>query len=262
MSDADIDARFAACQSIAERAGAIALGHWRDRAALTIEAKAGPQDIVSEADRAVERAIRDAVAVAFPDDGFLGEEYGLVPGRSGFDWVVDPIDGTSPFLHGIPNWCVSIAVVRGGETVVGVIAAPTHDEVYSARIGLGARLNGVPLAIPAGVGIGNASTGIGASHRSDPAGFAISVETLLRQGGMVFINGSGALMLAYVAGGRLAGYIEAHMHSWDCLAGLLLVREAGGRTAPFCADGDLSHGDRVLAAAPGAWDALAHVMGS
>ncbi len=252
-----IDARFALAREIAASAGALAHGYWSQRGALAVEAKVNALDLVSEADRAVERAIRAAVAAGFPEDGFLGEEYGLDAGRSGFTWVVDPIDGTMPYLHGMPNWCVSIAVQRQGETVAGVIAVPTHGEVFAARIGGGATLNGRALAIPAEVGVRTAAVGIGASHRTPPKAVAGVVARLLAEGGMFFRNGSGALMLAYVAAGRLAGFHEPHMHPWDCLAGLLLIREAGGRTAPFGSPDDPALGSLVLATAPGAWDDLA-----
>ncbi len=258
----DIDARFALAQRVAADAGALALEFWRTRLELAVETKAGLQDIVSEADRAVERAIRAAVGAAFPADGFLGEEYGLTGGASGFDWVVDPIDGTSPYLHGIPNWCVSIAVTKAGETVIGVIDVPTHGETFTAVLGRGAALNGAPLRLPDDLRVNNAATGVGASHRTDPVWIARVTGDLARSGGVFFRNGSGALMLAYVAAGRLAGYMEPYMNAWDCLAGLLMIREAGGRTAPFPAPGRaLTDGGPVLAAAPGAWDDLVRMMG-
>lgn len=256
----DLDARFALARAVAAEAGALAHDFWRRRGELEIEAKVSLQDIVSEADRAVERLIRERVAARFADDGFLGEEYGLTPGRSGFDWVIDPIDGTSPFLHGIPNWCVSIAVTRGPETVIGVIEAPTHAETFAAALGAGFTLNGARLRLPDGLGVRNAATGVGASHRTDPSWIARVTDELARMGGLFFRNGSGALMLAYAAAGRLAGYVEPHMHAWDCLAGLLMIREAGGRTAPYPDGGDLTRGGRVLAAAPAAWDDLARLM--
>lgn len=256
MSD-PIDARLALARDIAGRAGRLAHDHWSRRGGLSIEAKANALDMVSEADRAVEREIRAAIAAAFPDDGVLGEEYGLAPGTSGFTWVADPIDGTVPFLHGMPNWCVSLAVTRGAETVAGVIAVPSHGEIFAARIGGGATLNSAPLTIPPEVTIRNAAVGVGASHRTPPEAAAAAVHRLLAQGGMFFRNGSGALMLAYVAAGRLAGYFEPHMHPWDCLAGLLIIREAGGRTAPFGAPDDPVRGTLVLGTAPGAWDDLA-----
>jgi myo-inositol-1(or 4)-monophosphatase len=253
------DMRLALAETIATEAGALALEFWRNRTTLAVEAKAGLQDIVSEADRAVERLIRARVGASFPEDGFLGEEYGLSAGTSGFDWVIDPIDGTSPYLYGLPNWCVSIAVIRGRETIIGVIAAPTHGETFLAKLGGGAMVNGVRIRLDQGVTVQNAATGVGASHRTDPAWIGRVTGDLGRMGGVFFRNGSGALMLAYVAAGRLAGYLEPHMHAWDCLAGLLLIREAGGKTGPYPA-GELTAGGPVLAAGPGAWNDLSRLM--
>ena len=142
-----------------------------------------------------------------------------------------------------------------------MISAPTHGEVFAAQLGRGATLNGAALRLPDDLNLRNAATGIGASHRTDPAWIGRVTEELGRAGGVFFRNGSGALMLAYVAAGRLAGYIEPHMHAWDCLAGLLMIREAGGRTAPFPEGEGLLRGGRILAAAPAAWDDLARLMG-
>jgi len=261
MTAEETEARVRLAESVAEDAGAAALAFWRDRSTLVIDEKASPQDLVSEADRAVERRIREAVSASFPDDGFLGEEYGLTAGTSGYTWVIDPIDGTLPFLHGMPNWCVAIALVQGHETVGGVIEVPTHGERFSARRGAGASLNRTRLTIPADLDLRSGAVGIGASHRSDPAATAAAIAALMGAGGMFFRNGSGALMLAYVAAGRLAGYWEALMYPWDCLAGLLMIREAGGRTAPFGDPADLARDGSVLAAAPAAWDDLDRLFG-
>jgi myo-inositol-1(or 4)-monophosphatase len=253
--DDEVGARHALLIEVTTASGARALEHWRSRAELVIEEKASPQDVVSMADRDVETLIREAVRRAFPGDGFYGEEFGAEAGRSGFVWAIDPIDGTSPFLAGLPSWCVSIAVRRAEETVAGAVAAPVTGELYEARIGFGARLDGMALRLDPGVTIRAGQTAIGASARTDPAEAAGLVERLMRRGGMFYRNGSGALMLAYVAAGRLIGYYEPHMHAWDCLAGLLLVAEAGGRVLDY-PDGRLEGGGRVLAAAPGAFDDL------
>lgn len=232
MADPDLAERYAQAQEIAARAGALAHVYWRGRDSLAIESKASLQDIVSEADRAVERQIRAEIAANFPDDGVLGEEFGANPGRSGFTWVIDPIDGTSPYLNGMPNWCVAIAVLRGTETVIGAISVPTHGEDFAALIGAGCQLNRAPLVISPEISVRNRVTALGASQYSNPEVSARLVEGLTRAGGIVFNNGSGALMLAYVAAGRIAGCLSEYMNAWDCLAGLLMVREAGGCTAP------------------------------
>jgi myo-inositol-1(or 4)-monophosphatase len=248
--------RLDLARQVASEAGRAAYGFWLDRGALAVESKAGAQDLVSEADRSVERLIRRGIGAKFPQDGFLGEEYGLTAGTSGYTWVIDPIDGTTPFLSGMPNWCVAIALLHGVECVAAVTEVVTHGETFSAFRGEGAWLNGHPLRTPQNFGIGNALVGIGASAKSDPLQAGEHVRALLQAGGMFFRNGSGALMLAYVAAGRLAGYFEALMHPWDSLGGLLLVAEAGGRVAPFRNSHDLEAMDRVLAAGPAAWDDL------
>ncbi|MGK9285791.1 inositol monophosphatase family protein [Sinorhizobium meliloti] len=257
-----LEARLALAETIGREAGAMALDFFARRETLIIETKRDPQDLVSIADREVENLIRDRIAEAYPDDGVLGEEYGLVPGRSGFTWAVDPIDGTSPFVNGMPNWCVSIALVHAGIPVVGVIAAPCHGELYAAALGLGARLNGKALTLDGSRTIRNHVTGLGANNYVKPAFVGQMVENLLEAGGTFMRNGSGALMLAYVAAGRLVGYYEPYMHAWDCLAGYCLVQEAGGWHLPFSTEGEsLTRGSIVLAAAPGAVDDLRKLAG-
>ncbi|MBP7242577.1 inositol monophosphatase family protein [Amaricoccus sp.] len=253
----EIEARHALALAVAREAGQMAHDFWRRRAELAIETKASAQDVVSEADRSVERLIRSRISAAFPADGFLGEEFGAEAGASGFIWVIDPIDGTSPYLHGMPSWCVALAVARGAEAVVGVVEVPTQGETFAAVLGRGATLNGAVLRIPDGIYATNASTAVGASHRTDPAWIGRAAEAIARAGGVFFRNGSGALMLASVAAGRLAGYVEPHMHAWDALGALLIIREAGGRTAAFPEGGDLTRGGMALAATPGAWDVVA-----
>lgn len=257
-----LETRLALAEKIAHEAGAKALDYYNRRASLVIETKHDPQDVVSIADRDVERLIRERVASAHPDDGFLGEEDGLAEGSSGFTWVVDPIDGTSPFVNGMPNWCVSIAVLHQGEPVIGVISVPCHREIYVSGKGMGATLNGERLQLDASKTIRNGVTGISANAHVTPAFVAGVIERLLEAGGNFIRNGSGALMLAYVAAGRLVGFYEGYMHAWDCMAGFCLVKEAGGYCHPFPTDGEnLTKGAPVFAAAPGAVDDLKKIAG-
>lgn len=258
----EIEARFALAKTAAQEAGALAYTYFQQRETLVIETKHDPQDVVSIADREVEQLLRARFAQTFPGDGVLGEEYGLEEGTSGFTWVVDPIDGTSPFVNGMPNWCVSIALLREGRPVVGVIYAPCHNELYAAADGLGATLNDRRLSLDPARTIRNAVTGIGANNYVTPALVAGIVERLLEAGGNFIRNGSGALMLAYVAAGRLVGYYEPYMHAWDCLAGYCLVNEAGGWCHPFPSQGaGLVKGAPVLACAPGAVEDLRQIAG-
>ncbi len=249
----EVDARLTVAVDVARIAGAHALTHFLNRDRLKVECKHDLQDVVSIADREVEQLIFKHIGERFPHDGFLGEEYGLKLGSSPFTWAVDPIDGTAPFLHGMPNWCVSIALLRDGDLVMGVICAPCHDELYVAAKGRGAALNGKPLVIDVKRTVQNGMTGIGASLHIPPAKIGAAVQTLLELGGSFIRNGSGALMLAYVAAGRLAGYYEPYLRAWDCLAGLCLVSEAGGWHSEFPTEGEaITEGAPVLAAGPGA----------
>ena len=242
-------ARLDLARAVLDEAGAVALGYFLDVANLAVEAKTGGQDVVSIADREVERLVRRRIGETFAQDGFLGEEYGFTPGASGYDWVLDPIDGTSCFLHGIRNWCLSLALMQGGETVAGFILDPKADEMFTAVRGQGAWRNGASIHVDARNDLRSGLVSVGANGRVPPRAVTGFIERLLQAGGMFVRHGSGALGLAHVACGRLAAYYEPHIHAWDCLAGLCLIREAGGWTNDFEA-GDLIAGGPVIGCAP------------
>lgn len=255
-----LEQRFALAKALAEEAGAMALEYFDKRESLVIETKRDLQDVVSIADRNVETMLRERVAEAFSDDGFLGEEHGYNDGSSGYTWVVDPIDGTAPFVNGMPSWCVSIAVVRNGLPVIGVIKVPCSEETYASAEGLGATLNGRRLTLDPARNLQNALTGIGCNNYVTPERVGRIVSDVMARGGNFIRNGSGALMLAYVAAGRLVGYYEPHMRAWDCMAGFCLVKESGGRFMPFSLEGErLFEGQPVLASNPSCYDDLVEV---
>lgn len=250
-------ARLEVATALIREAGTLAQRFFADLTTLGTLQKQNGQDVVSVADKAVEALIRARLQAAFPEDGFLGEESGSEAGTSGHRWVVDPIDGTSCFVFGRPDWCVSIALMREDETEFGLIFAPQADELFEAVRGGGARLNGRPISVNHQASLQTALTGVGANFRVPVAGAWRFVAELLEAGGMFIRSGSGALMLAEVACGRLAAYYEPHINAWDCLAGLCLVREAGGWTAPFGdGAGGLMAGGPVIAAAAQVRDAL------
>lgn len=253
--------RYAFVQGLAREAGNLAYDYYERRADLAVESK-GLQDVVSVADKKVEELIRSALEERFPEDGFLGEESGpsgeAVAGQA--VWVVDPIDGTACFLSGMPTWCVSIAMVLNGEIEIGVIYDPNVHELYAARRGQGTFLNGRRQPVPSAQSVRDGLFGTGFSQRARPEDLVPFIDGLLREGGMFMRNGSGALMLAYVAVGRLVGYYEPHINSWDSLAGLLLVREAGGWTCDFLADDGLTRGNVCAAAAPAVAGAVQDLM--
>lgn len=249
----NLDQRVEFAVRIARAAGEAGLRYFRNRDSLTIESK-GHQDMVSEADRELELLIRAAIAETYPDDAVVGEEHPPTAGTSGYAWVLDPIDGTANFVAGIPAWCVSIACALDGVAVVGVIHEPSAGETFHARKGGGAFLNGKPIRVSASRSLGNGSLGVGFSNRRETVQVAKFITMLLDQGGVFYRNASGALMLAYAAAGRLLGYCEPHMNSWDCLAGFVLVEEAGGRIVAPDPATVLAEGTLTVATAPGVFD--------
>jgi len=254
--------RLSAAQDIAGAAGRSALAFYRDRSTLAVIDK-GIQDRVTEADRTVESEIRRYLTSRFPEDAFLGEEAGASEsvGSQASTWVVDPIDGTDCFIFGIPSWCISIAWVSRQRIGIGVVYDPIHDEMFVAAEGRGATLNGRKISVAEATDATSGLVGIGYSSRVTPDEVLGAIRRLTDTGGMFHRCGSGALSLAWVAAGRLIGYFEPHMNAWDCLAGLLLVREAGGWTNDFLADGGLADGNPALAAAPGFVEQIRFVSG-
>lgn len=247
----DLDQAIAICRD----AGAAALEHFRNRGALTIDEK-GPQDWVTEADKGVETLIRARLAQAFPDDGIVGEEHADKTGTSDYRWVIDPIDGTANFVNGIPVWCVVLAGVAAGRTRLAVIHDPIHEETFAATLGGGATLNGQPMRVAESVALDRGTVSLGFSNRADPQNLVPVISALLADGAKFHRNASGALTLAYVAAGRLLGFLEEHMNPWDCLAGQLLIREAGGRVEDQNADRMIAEGGRVIAGAPQVFERL------
>jgi myo-inositol-1(or 4)-monophosphatase len=231
---------------IAREAGELALRHFRALDLLSIESK-GHQDLVSNADREVELYVRAALAREFPEDGIVGEEHAPTAGASGHVWVIDPIDGTANFVRGIPSWCVVLASTHHGHTELGVIHEPTTGETFSASRGGGAWLNGRSISASKAASLTEGSVGTGSSNRRPLSNVVELISLLSAEGGVFFRNASGALMLAYVAAGRLLGYCEEHMHPWDCLAGLLMIEEAGGRIFPPDPQRVITEGTLVIA---------------
>lgn len=243
---------------IAVDAGTFAMDYFSRVGDLLIEDK-GPQDFVSEADKAVELRVRAAIESAFPADGIVGEEHAAKASQSGYTWVIDPIDGTTNFINAIPAWTVVLSVVKDDATQIGVTRDPIHDETYSAMLGGGAFLNGAPLICPSSSVLSRGTVGMGFSNRTTSVGARRLVDEILTADGVFHRNASGALSLAYVAAGRLLGYVEEHMNAWDCLAGQLLIAEAGGRVEVQSANEMIAHGGRVVVGSAGVFDELVRI---
>ncbi|WP_293731496.1 inositol monophosphatase [uncultured Actinobacillus sp.] len=259
----NIQQRYLVARNIIQQAGKEALSFYLNRNNLEIIYKKGEkQDLVSIADKTVESIIKSAVQQHFPDDGFLGEESGAQDVTKDFCWVVDPIDGTSPFLYGLNAWCISIAVLYRGDIVIGLIYDPQHDELFHCTKGNGAYLNQTAIQCANAHSLTDGLMGLGVSHRVSPQTFTPFLDYVLKNGGMFIRNGSGALMCAYVAAGRLIGYYEPHINSWDCLAGILLVEEAGGKANAFLENNGLLKGNPILVSAAGIFAELDELKNS
>lgn len=247
--DDSLLARYRFACSLAESGGKLADTFYQQRETLQTDHKGTDlQDVVSLADREVEAFVKSRIAEAFPGDGFLGEESGTADASTRVLWVVDPIDGTSCFLNGLHTWCLSLAVVVDGEPVIGVVYDPNHQELFHALKGHGAWLNDRRIAPHTAPTVAGGVMGVGTSHRVSSVDFLPFLDELLQQGGMFVRNGSGALMSAWAAAGRLIGYYEPHMNPWDGLPGIVLMREAGGTTNDYLAAEGIARGNPVLLA--------------
>lgn len=191
----------------------------------------GPADFVSQADRKAEDIVFAELSRARPGYGFLMEERGVVPGEDDqHRWIVDPLDGTTNFLHGLPLFAISIALERQGQLVAGVIYNPAMDELYTAERGGGAFLNDRRLRVAARTKLSEAVIGTGVPHLGlgHHGNFLLELRNVMGEVAGIRRLGSASLDLAYVAAGRLDGFWEDPLHPWDIAAGILLIREAGG----------------------------------
>ena len=245
--DIELRNRYLFSQELVKDVGKIALDFYLNRNELKIECKKGDlQDQVSIADKTVEAKIKDALKQYFPQDGFLGEESGAENLACDYCWIVDPIDGTSSFLYGLNAWCISIAILHRNQIVCGVIFDPVHNELFRAMKGDGAFLNDHPIRASSSISLKEGLIGLGVSHRVHPNTFTPVLNHILLDGGMFIRNGSGALMLVYVAAGRLIGYFEPHINAWDVCAAIIIVQEAGGYVNNFLENDGLLKGNYIL----------------
>jgi myo-inositol-1(or 4)-monophosphatase len=191
----------------------------------------GPGDYVSAADKKAEQIIYTELSKARPGYAFLMEERGAVAGEDAeHRWIVDPLDGTTNFLHGIPIFSISIGLERAGQLVAGVVYNPAMDELYTAERGGGAFMNDRRLRVAARTKLSDAVIGTGVPHlgRGHHGNYLVELRNVMGEVSGIRRIGSAALDLAYVAAGRMDGFWEHGLSTWDVAAGILLVREAGG----------------------------------
>lgn len=229
----------------AEKAGRALVRDFGEVENLQVSRK-GPGDFVSTADRKAEQIIVDILQKARPAYGMLLEESGEKKGSdASFRWIVDPLDGTTNFLHGIPHWAVSIALEKDGEIVAGVIYNPINDEMFTADKGTGAFVSNRRLRVAGRQSLGDALVTVG-NEKSDT--FHHDVGATVMAGASLRRFGSACLDLAYVAAGRFDAFWERGLHPWDSAAGSLIVREAGGYVSDYNGGKDYVHGRTIIAA--------------
>jgi len=198
----------------------------------------GPSDFVSTADLQAQKILREELGKARPAYGFqMEEEDGATDTSTHAErWIVDPLDGTTNFLHGVPHWCISVAAMRGKDILAGVIHDPIKNEVFWSEKGLGAYVNSKRLRVSARKELGDCLISTGIPFKGvmqDHPRFAEQMSAIMPNVSGIRRLGAAALDLAYVAAGRYDAYWERHIHPWDIAAGILLVKEAGGFVSPF-----------------------------
>lgn len=209
-------------------------------------------DFVSIVDHKAEEAIISILKQSYPDHGILAEESGIQDESSDFQWIIDPLDGTTNFLHGFPQFSVSIALKHKNRLEVGIIYDPVSQELFSASRGNGATLNGKKIRVTSHKGLHNALLGTGFPYydQSYLDTYLETMKALMQKTAGLRRPGSAALDLAWLAAGRIDGFWEFNLKAWDIAAGALIVREAGGIVSDFNnQDGYLESGD-IIAAAP------------
>jgi myo-inositol-1(or 4)-monophosphatase len=218
-------------QAMAREAGRLIMDYFRQH--VKIEYK-GDVDLVTVADRESEALILERIRKQFPTHDVIGEEGARIETGSEYKWYVDPLDGTTNFAHGYPVFCVSLAVERRGKRIAGVIYDPTRDEMFTAELGGGVRLNGAGIRVSTTANLGECliGTGFPSQKRHKNPNIYFYHQLTLRTHG-VRRAGSAALDLCNVASGRYDGFWEFNLNPWDTAAGVLMVEEAGGKVTDF-----------------------------
>jgi myo-inositol-1(or 4)-monophosphatase len=237
----------------ARRAGNIINRGARELDLLTVTAK-GPKDFVSEIDHAAEAAIVDTLHAAYPDHAILAEEGTSRDKNANADytWIIDPLDGTTNFLHGFPQYCVSIALSHKATITQGVIYDPVRNDLFTASRGRGAFLNDRRIRVSKRQHLRECLIGTGFPFRdgSHLDTYLAMMRAMTQQAAGLRRPGAAALDLAYVAAGYYDGFFEIGLNPWDVAAGSLLVLEAGGLIGDFAGEGDYVYGGQVVAATP------------
>lgn len=246
----------------ARKAGRQLLKDFTEVEQLQVSTK-GPGDFVSRADRQAEETIRTDLIEARPTYGFLGEEGAEIEGADPTRrWIVDPLDGTTNFLHGLPHWAVSIALEHKGAIVAGVIYDPVKDEMFYAEKGQGAFMNETRIRVSARHRMNESifATGLPWAGRGDLPDTLQDLARILPATAGVRRFGAASLDLAYVAAGRYEGFWERRLHAWDIAAGIIIVKEAGGLLESMIPDGDALEEGALICANEAVFSSFAKVV--
>jgi myo-inositol-1(or 4)-monophosphatase len=245
----------------ARRAGDLIVRNVDRVPSLGVQSKSR-NDFVTEVDQAAERDIIETIRRSHPDHGFLGEE----SGRSGGDefvWIIDPLDGTTNFLHGFPTFAVSLACEYRGRLEHGVVYDPMRQELFTASRGDGAQLDGRRIRVSKQASLEGALIGTGFPYRANARwidDYLGMLKAVMQQTAGIRRPGAASLDLAYVAAGRTDGFWEIGLNAWDTAAGTLLITEAGGRIGTL-SGGDYRQGGNVIAGTPKVYEALVECLG-
>jgi myo-inositol-1(or 4)-monophosphatase len=260
MNSAELTRRLDAVAPLAREAAELA-ARMRANGMAATKMK-GAQDFLTEADGATERFIRARLETLFPGEPILGEEDGGTTPGDGPLWILDPIDGTSNFARGADRWCVSIGLAFNGRAVLGAVARHATGELILGATGCGATLNGASIHAAPTADFARATIEVGWSLRRPATDFTDLAARVMAQGAGVRSSGSGTLGLVETALGRLDGYIELHINSWDACGALAIAREAGCWTNDFDSGDWLAAGNPICFAAPALGPRLAALMAS
>jgi len=222
-------------EAAARAGGAVLMARLRGDGDLQIAYKDGRANLVTVADRESQQAVTDVIRAAFPDHAVVGEEGTTGDPGTEHVWYVDPLDGTTNFAHGLPFFCVSVALRSRGRTVAGAVYDPARDEMFAASLGGGATVNGLPLRV-SGIARLDRALVVAQAQSVDEGeirAYAALVRRLMQAAGGVRSLGSPALTLCAIAAGRLEAYCEYAMDAWDIAAGQLILQEAGGTLTTF-----------------------------
>ena len=232
----------------AAEAGAVVLREFF-RQEYVISNKEGVNNLVTEADHASEKVIFETIKAEFPDHYILSEESGEIVMDSSYKWIIDPIDGTVNFAHGIPICCVSIGLEQDGEMIMGAVYNPFFNEFYFAQKGYGASLNDKKIQVSDQTEVMKSClvTGFPYTYLDHPNGPLEVFSRLIRKGVPVRRLGSAAMDLCWVADGRFDGFYEHKLQAWDSAAGFLIVEEAGGRVSDFSGNKYSPYQPRIVA---------------